>query len=225
VAPPRQGALNNLQGCVSNETATGKLTRVADEVSFLKSLKSDPSQVFVAAIAGPTTPYSVGPDMAGNQSVLHSCVQNPGEFADPSVRIQQWIAAFGDHGTIQSACTNSFAPVLTQLANDLSRLPPPQCIANNLVDTDPATPGIQPDCQVADQYLNNQSTVVRTILSACSARNNTPPCWSVAVDAMHCPGALLILDVNRAPGALPDGLTTSISCAACVPGVASPGCP
>src|SRR4029079_929262 len=62
VPPPKTGTVSNLQGCVSNDTSTGMLTKISDEIAFLKSLKSDPNQIFVTAITGLPTPYSVMPD-------------------------------------------------------------------------------------------------------------------------------------------------------------------
>jgi len=217
--------LNNLSGCISNETPSGKLTKVADEVAFLKSLKTDPGQIFVSAITGPATPYSVGPDTMGTQSVVHSCGQNSSEYADPSVRIQQWVQAFGTHGVVETICAASYAPSLMLIATELGKLLGPQCIPNNLVDADPASAGLQPECEVSDQYVNDQGSRIRSVLPACAMNGNSPPCWSLGADVNRCPGAFLILNVNRGTGPLPGGLTTSISCAECIAGVSFPGCP
>ena len=225
--PPRTGALTNIQGCISNETASGKLVRVADEVNFLKSLKTDPNQIFVAAITGPVTPYSIGPDptQGGAQGVVHSCMQGGGEYADPAVRIQQWVEAFGSHGLAETICANTFAPSLMAIATELSKLLGPQCIGDNLVDLDPNTPGIQPQCQVTDQYRNDQNVLVPTVLQACANNGNTAPCWSLDVDQTKCNGPFLILNVKRPAGMLPNGLNTSVACAQCIAGVPKAGCP
>ena len=37
--PPKTGSVSNLQGCVSNDTSTGMLTKVGDEIAFLKSFE------------------------------------------------------------------------------------------------------------------------------------------------------------------------------------------
>jgi hypothetical protein len=65
--PPR-GAARNLAGCVSNETPTGKLTHVADEVAFQTPLRADPNAVWVASIAGPATPYSITTEIPAGAS-------------------------------------------------------------------------------------------------------------------------------------------------------------
>jgi len=90
-SPPR-GPSTNLQGCMSNDGPTSKLTHLADEIAFLKSLKTNQSQILVAAITGPATPYTVemvqqGNDTEMHPNVVHSCTVNSGEFADQSVRL------------------------------------------------------------------------------------------------------------------------------------------
>jgi len=227
--PPARGPAMNLQGCVSNDTPSGKLTYVSDEIAFLKSLKTDPNQIFVAAITGPATPYSVemiqqGNDTEMHPNVVHSCVENSGEYADPSVRIQQWVLAFGGHGLLETICADSFAPALGQIATELGKLLGPQCLTNNLVDTDTNTPGLQPECQVTDQYVMNGKTFTSAVPS-CASNGNTAPCWSLDTDAQKCPGNTLILNVNRGGAQLPSGLSTAVSCAQCIAGVTQAGCP
>jgi hypothetical protein len=129
--PPPRGAASNLQGCISNDTSTGKLTLVTDEIAFLKSLKTDPAQIFVAAIAGPATPYNIEmrTQVYGTEpipAVAHSCVEAAGAFGDPAVRIQQWVEGFGANGLLESICAGSFAPALTEIAGALEQaLEPP----------------------------------------------------------------------------------------------------
>lgn len=225
---PARGPAMNLQGCVSDDQPSNKLTYLSDEIAFFKGIKADPKQIFVAVIAGPPTPYSVEMIQQGNDpemhpNVVHSCVENSGEYADPSVRLAQWVQSFGDHGLFETICANSFAPALMQIATALGKLLGPQCVGNNLVDTDPNTPGIQPDCQVVDQSTMGGKPF-STVLQACSVNNNTPPCWSLDVNANKCPGPFLILNVNRGSAQLPSGLSTSLSCAQCIPGVQRTGC-
>jgi hypothetical protein len=66
-------------GCTSDPNSA-YLTNIDDYVSFFKGLKSDPLNVIVAAIAGPTTPYEVElrvpPGPTGGTpipAVAHSC--------------------------------------------------------------------------------------------------------------------------------------------------------
>jgi hypothetical protein len=227
--PPRAATMGNLTGCISNETPSGKLTHVGDEVAFLKGLKADPNQIFVAAVTGPSTPYAVemiqNPmDPESHPNIKHSCQQNSGEYADPSVRIQQWIEAFGDHGVLETICADSFAQSLMQIATDLSKLLGPQCISDNLVDLDISTPTPDPECQIADVFIDSSNgNTVTTPLAACSTNGNTAPCWSIHQDA-KCTGKTLLIDINRGGTQLPNGLTTQVSCAMCIDGVGKAGC-
>ncbi|HKW84110.1 MAG TPA: hypothetical protein VJN68_10190, partial [Burkholderiaceae bacterium] len=229
-SPPRGTPVNNLQACVSNDTATGKLTHVKDEIAFLKSLKADPQQLFVAAITGPATPYSSEmiqnpQDLDPHPNIVHSCVQNSGEYADPAVRIQQYVEGFGNHGVLQTICANTFAPPLMVIATEIGKLMGPACVPGNLVDSNPATPALDPDCTVVERYVDSQGKTVSTTVPACSANGEAAPCWSLVVDSSRCPGNSLILQLNRGAAQIPNGLTTMLSCAQCVPGISVAGCP
>jgi len=229
LVPPARGPANDLQGCVSNDTDSGKLTKLSDEITFLKSLKADPNQIFVAAITGPATPYSVEMIMQGNDTELHpnvkhSCplpANNSGEYADPSVRIQQWVQAFGGHGLLETICAATFAPALMQIGQELSKLLGPQCITDKLVNS-----GNGPTCSVVDQYITNGQTVAKAVPS-CASNGGNPDCWSLDPDSTNkCPAGTLVLNVKRTdPTNLPNGLSTSVSCAECIPGVQQAGCP
>ena len=230
LSPPPRGVAMNLQGCVSNDTPSGRLTHVSDEIDFLKSLKPDPNQIMVAAITGPATPYSVelipDPNPANNQMIAnvdHSCVQNSGEYGDPSVRIQQWVQGFGGNGLLLTICADSFAPALMTIATKLSMLLGPQSINGTLRDGDPSTPALDPICTVVDSYVNNGQTMSSAVES-CASNGNTPPCWALADDTMHCPNGK-VLQVNRGSAMPPSGLSSQISCELCPPGVTQPGCP
>jgi hypothetical protein len=231
--PPRNAAANHLQGCVSNELQTptktapsGLLTKVGDEVAFLKGLKSDPSRIVVAAITGLPTDYSVKmvtdtiPELHPN--IVPSCTSTSGDTADPAVRLQQWVNGFGDHGLATSICDDTLNSALDRIAKLIIVNLGPQCITGTLMDGDPSTPELDPICQVMDVYTDAQKQLHQTVLQACAV-NPAPPCWAL-VDDQKCPGAKK-LDVTRAGGTLPDGLETNVSCSLCIPGVARPGCP
>jgi len=140
VRPPRRAPTGStsdvvtLDGCVSAEGA-GLLTPVATFVQQLQALKPDPSMVLVAAIAGPAAPYTVrwaapSPADPGGPwpRISRSCTAPDTSFADPAVRITQWVNAFGTNGLALSVCSDNFAPALQRLAelvNDRLPAPPP----------------------------------------------------------------------------------------------------
>jgi len=228
--PPPRGAASMLTGCISNDTETGRLTKVADEVAFLKGLKADPNnQILVAAITGPATPYSI--QMVSRQTarhgaelqpdVVHSCTQGTGEYADPSVRIQQWVQGFGQHGLLLPICADSFAPALEEIAEALRIIIEPTCVEGNIRKR--ASQAY--DCAVNDRFKNDHSDTIETALPACAENDNTPPCWSLEDDADKCAGSKRLV-VNRGTAAPLNSLNTEISCSLCTPGVGrpDPGC-
>src|SRR5262249_19683019 len=156
------------------------------------------------------TPYTVLPDTAGDQSVLHSCMQSSGEYADPGVRIQQWVQAFGTHGLDETICADTFAPAMQQTAGELVKLLGPACLPRTLVESP------YPSCQVVDSYVDAQNHVVSTPLQACTANGNTPPCWNLVADATICPNGLLPTIQRDPTMQLTNGLSTTFSCAECV---------
>jgi len=103
----------------------GHLVTVASFIGFLKGLKADPRDVFVAALDGPSTPYIVtgGTNPAANNEVdpqiVHSCTRTMGTqtiYADPAVRINQWVSAFGANGFMQSICDDDLHGIFSSLA-------------------------------------------------------------------------------------------------------------
>jgi len=161
--PPARGPANMLQGCISNDQPSNRLTYLSDEIAFLKGLKpDDPNKVFVAAIAGPATPYSVEMIMQGNDTemhpnVVHSCSVNSGEFADPSVRLSQWAASFGANGSVESICANSLAPAMQRIGDRVAGMFRPACAAG------PFAANGQPACRIIDQSAAGY-TVAQTLV-------------------------------------------------------------
>jgi hypothetical protein len=152
-------------------------------------------------------------------------MQSSGEYADPAVRIQQWVNGFGNHGLFETICASSLAPAMSQTAGELVKLLGPVCLPGNLVDTDLATAGIQPDCQVVDTYVNAQNQVVSTPLQSCLGNGGAAPCWLVSPNTAQC-GTGLVPVIFRDPTIpLIGGLTTTFSCAECVAGQLNSGCP
>ncbi len=118
-----------LTNCRSAETSDGlyHLTPVADFVSFLLQLKRDPNQVFVAALTGPPQPYTVHARTAElpngstemQPEIVHSCTTADGSYADPAVRLGQFIGSFGPNGTFESLCADDLGASVTRVAQKL----------------------------------------------------------------------------------------------------------
>jgi hypothetical protein len=121
-----------LDGCVSAE-GSGMLTPVATIVSQLRALKPFPDrQIVVTAIAGPPTPYQVAWSPPGSADtgpwplIEYSCIAPDGSFADPAVRLAQWVSAFGPNGLFMSVCQDNFGPSLDRMAMLLNQAMAPR---------------------------------------------------------------------------------------------------
>jgi hypothetical protein len=238
--PPRTMAASFPPGACVPAEEKGLLIPVHTIVSEIQALKPDPSMIFVAAIAGPPDPYNVimvdaAPGTTDAQAgiqwpnIAHSCMQNSGEYGDPSIRLRAFIDAFGSNGVFESICAASFAPALTVIANTIGQILKPKCIQGQLVDTDPNTPGIQPDCTVTDRSFDAMGNEIDKVIPSCAAQPTAPKCWQLADDPTNCPSTPTapqqVLQFVPPPDPSTSNLNASVSCALCIPGVQSPGCP
>jgi hypothetical protein len=81
---------------------------------------------------------------------LHSFL---GLVAYGGLRLKKFIDAYGDKGKVFSICNPDFTDAMTQTGSDLVRAMTivVGCVPFALADTDPNTPGVQPECQVVDK--------------------------------------------------------------------------
>jgi hypothetical protein len=226
-----------LDGCVPAENQ-GKLIPVADLAVAFKQLKPDPeNQILVAAITGPTTPYTVGwipptnPDTGPWPAIEHSCLAHDGSYADPAIRISEWVKQFGRNGVLQSICDDSFRPAMTRIAAEIGRIIGPKCVTAKFADKDgdPAN-GVQYDCAATSHVAEGNGQPRDVKLPACADSNGALPCWRLADDAACTapPGAppgttskRLLIDSDRATTT---EINADVSCAVCPEGSPDPRC-
>jgi hypothetical protein len=180
------------------------LTKVADYVSFLKGLKSDPKKVIVAGILGTPDPFAVEmrPPQGGGTPIpalAHSCTYIGGdingdgkpdpEVADPPIRIQFFLDQFPNRSTFVSICQKDLSGGLAQIGDLLKTVIGDPCIEGKLADVDPVTPGAQYDCSVSVVTNQGAANQQETILPACPPGGSTAPCWRLATDAASCPNS------------------------------------
>jgi len=215
--PPRTMAAMNLQNCTSNEN--GKLMRIADFVSFFKGLKPSPDDVIVAAITGPTTPYSVTLQRVRERTsgtvemeprIVPSCTSSNGEAA-PSVRIKQFVDAFGDNGTFESICDGDFSPAMARIGDKIAGRIRHQCLEQPPVDRDRTRPGLQANCEVYQETKTSDGPV-RTSIDSCD--DAMPPCWRIQSDST-CPGTGSEVIVDRGSVPAPPRTVISVLCETC----------
>jgi hypothetical protein len=205
-----------LQNCVSAED--GVLVTVAGFVTYLKSLKDDPDKILVSAIAGPTTPYTVVPrtftiPATGSTEVqpqiAHSCMQSAGEYADPGVRVKQWLDAFGSNAVLESICAPDFTGAMVRIAQVLGRKLTVECVPSNIAITAVGTP----DCSVTQTVVGG--TGGASTIPFCGPGRPVVPCWEVPTSVSCSPRLQfqLCYDANCANATVPSTpVDISISC-------------
>jgi hypothetical protein len=205
------------------------LIPVSAFADVIKALKPDPAnQILVAAITGlydPDDPNgyavtwkkSVSGDTAGPwPEMVHSCTSaGDMSFADPGVRIGEWVKQFGRNGVAQSICDREFAPAMQRIAEEIGRVLGPKCVTGVFTDKDPVKGGMQYDCAVSDHLVEAGKDPVDTIVPSCDDQPDARPCWKFETDAT-CkdpagPAESFKLTVTR-NGAAPSGLSSTISC-------------
>ena len=240
--PPRltMGTKDLTGTCTSAED--GRLLRVADVVTELKGIKTNPANVLVAAIAGPPAPYIVGTTMPTIDDtsdgpntqwpiIEHSCTHTETDgmitFADPAIRINQWVQAFQGNGVFEEICNDSFAPSLQVIADLIGKKLGQPCIVGKVLDTQGNlwTGATTPDCAVVDHTTNDQGVVIDTPLPECPGNMTmgaTAACWSLVDGGTTCPGEHAMA-FARPGAATTTTLNSSASCSvrACPP----PGTP
>jgi len=222
--PPRTPAAGGtvLTGtCKSAEDGT--LLKVADVVTRIKSLKPDPSKILVAAIAGPPDPYVVetGPATLGDDpiqqwpQIRHSCTAGDGTYADPAVRVDEWVRAFGANGVFQVICNDSFRDALQVIATRLGKLIGDPCVEGKVLDTagnlwmqGGAAP---PDCAVVDHSYNDQGIKIDTAVPSCVTSGGAAPCWEIQGQGGMCKAGQFFVKFTR-EGMQPSDLNSTVSC-------------
>jgi hypothetical protein len=220
VKPPRVGTTPvTLAGCTSAED--GVLYRVSDLAAFFKSLKGDPSMLFVSAIAAPTTPYTIdytpSPFTSGelDPNIAHSCTRSDGAYADPAVRLKEFTTKFGANGSFSSICDDSYAPALAQLGTAIGKALTPSCLDTAVPDGDSTKPGIQATCQVVDHLPGVDGGVNDVVLPECDAASSAggpAPCWYLSANTTCASGIQFTVNRTSNPAT---GETISIRCNAC----------
>ena len=224
------GGPNN---CKSREDSP-VMTPVGRIAEGIKALKQDGSQIFVATLAGPSVPYTVGWRDSGTQppqlwpEIAHACGSDAAatSFADPAVRIQQFVDEFGDNGLTDTFCQASYGPSLGTIANKLDADIVPKCISGNVAHK-PGDPDTL-DCTVTRLSPNpgDRNHPIQSVVSMCDGGHTVTPCWVLAppAGAQPCNGVVVTVDDG---GNTPPGNTkTQVNCSICVPGYPDPdiGC-
>jgi hypothetical protein len=183
--PAEMGQDGVKSGCHSNDTL-GELTKVSGYAGFLGGLKTDPQDVVLSLIAGPSTPVTVT-----HASLAASCTHTDpnGELedADPGVRQAELLAAFPDRASTSSICDADFDAALATNAQLLQADAGTACVGDQLA--------MPYDCSVSVQRTD-VPLAPPALVPECVSSSSPEACWTIAVDAAQCGSGGLALVVQ-----------------------------
>jgi hypothetical protein len=206
-------------------------------VSFFKQpaskggVKSNPADVLLFAIDGPSAPVSVvtikpsspltvydlckSGDTGCVARVQHSCINKAQNdfFADPAVRLNAVLHEVDPSSVTESICGEdpTLPPDYTHALNRLGvklRERLSGCIAVPLADGNPENL-----CTVTQDQPDGKGGVISTVVPSCSSGNF--PCWNIAaapLDRCHGIADGLALSVERNGVSAPSGATLRAAC-------------
>jgi len=226
MAPPNMEFQTPLVNCTSNPK--GRLIPVNDMTQFILGLKKNfPERIIVSAITGlpnkaDGTQYAFRKSAdanAGGQvlDIEPVCSAGADGTAAPSIRVSEFVKAFGANGTLDSICNDDFSPALKRIAELIAARLDPGCISEKLIDTDSKTAGVQAECSVIDRVPNTTSGGFDDkVLPACG--KGAAPCWQLqAPGAMgnSCAAPQFRVAVDRAGKEAPKGTIQAVKCRTC----------
>lgn len=198
-------------GCVPK--ASPYLHEVDEYASFLRGLKRDPSQIFVAGIVG--DPGHVAVISANGQPALdYACTGDLGNAA-PAVRLAGFLDQFPGSHLRETICTGDLGDALRAIGEALP-LPDGACFEGVLQDRNPGLPGVQPECSVVQ--ITDLEGPARDELPLPACGGGQHPCWRITEDATTCTRTEhhLRIDVERTEPA-PEGGYLQVQCVVSVP--------
>lgn len=206
---------------------------------FLSTVK-DPTQIVVAAIAGPppglmtdddppqaATPadsISIGPvTLNGNTQQLAlkpSCsatINGNPAIGRPAIRLASFLSNYGSRGRFYSICQSDYSAVLTDIGQTLFNAISP-CLEGPVdqTDIDPNIPGTQLDCNVSDEYHGDSVTIPRCPMEDASTptANGPRPCYWVDQNTTTCPSPDTGYEINIERDSPPaTGTAVRVECA------------
>ncbi len=192
-------------------------------VKFLQSVEDakqaiDPSQeVLVSMIAGVPVGYekgaaplvyedSVDAQFQANFGIGPGCIlpsgdpNIPDQTAIPPVRERQFAEAFevADEPNLYSICQPDYSDALDAIAEKIRDQIKPACMPKCVLDTDAGTPVLEPNCQLFEVKLSDES---RTDIPRCQEVNGE---WVAPAGETVCFGQRLDPDGTLTPSKLDD---------------------
>jgi hypothetical protein len=236
---PPMAATSNCQS-FENSPVLSPVGALADGI---KSLKADPDNTIlvtglVGLNEGPTSNgYMVGwqtaptPDTGPWPKIAHACGTEaagaPQGFADPAVRIEQFVREFGNNGLLDSFCQANYSTTLATIATKLAEMGGPPCL-HGLVANKPNS--LTPDCAVSASTPDpaHPGQFVQSFVPPCDTANPVGLCWELSppiAGGAACNGLNVVIVDGATP--LDPQTTLTATCSVCVPNQPDParGCP
>lgn len=181
---------------------------VAEFTAYIKQYKpNNPDDILVAAIAGPVADaqgnslyrvHGEANSSAGGEIdpvVDHSCTQATSdstmpEYADPAVRISQWVQSFNTPGGSQNGvfypiCANDFSAAMRGIAMKINQKLGASCVSTHIAP-DAKDPN-KHNCQVSQKITEASGKVSTVKLPECDPGNGNAPCFQLTNNPAKCP--------------------------------------
>jgi hypothetical protein len=160
--------------------------------------------------------------------------------AQGGLRIAAFIDEFGENGLKHSICERDFTEAMKPFGDTIATKLQNLCIDAKMMDVDPVTPGLQPDCRVV--YRVPQADAVTGTVTHIEAPQSLPicppdatpdtiasDCWRLIIDNQKCPVNGQLINVMRtaaeiADGPLLPGTKIAMQCWTCPDSISRPGC-
>ncbi len=168
----------------------------AEYADFLRSLKADPSRVFVAGIIGDVAPVEVVADVNGNPELAPSCESDDGAAA-PAIRMNAVLDSFPARSRVERICGEQLVGAMTSIGHRL----------RDVVGGTPCLDGPVESplrCTVHDVRGLGSDFEDRVELPECDTPGNpggsaNQPCYAIAPDVARCPDTDTSLAVSVFP--------------------------
>ena len=185
----------------------------------IKSIKNNPDDVLVAAIAGPTVDndgnslyrvFAQSNPAANDENdpvVDHSCVQattdtGKPEYADPGVRIKEWTDSFGTNGVFYPICANDFSSAMKGIAMRINQKLGASCVSTHIAKMMGTN---KHNCTVTQKITDSSGKVTTAGLDECNdPTGSNAPCFLLTEMSNACtdPTAQTLFKVCSTPGCM-----------------------
>lgn len=160
------------------------LAEAADALIAAKG--GDASLVFVATIAGDTSPVSVSMNVEGRLQLDESCTSTV-TTAAPAIRLHGFLDAFPARSWSESLCTDDYAPTLRRTAEYVGDVAARRgCLRGSVIDYDSGAAGIQPRCRVYASTAVTREAGESRDLPSCESDDGDGACARIVTDGATC---------------------------------------